>query len=438
MKLTYGNRFVELSLPKNWTFDSVQLPPAQTANSSLDQSLVGALENPVGLPPLQEYLKGKSRILIVVPDGTRRCPLPEILPILLDYMPKGRDVSLRVAVANGTHSAMSEMELRQHLGDEVFKHCDIVQHNAKSNDCVEVGTTNRGTRVRVNPILLDAQAIIAVGPVLHHYFAGFGGGPKLIVPGLAALETTLHNHGLIRMLDGHLNPDCREGILDGNPVSEDIAEAVAFCPPVFHLGFILGTERTITRALAGDLLATHRTLAKEYHRTHLQIVPEQRPLVLASAGGAPLDCNLIQSHKGLHRAFRLLSPGGTLVYFARCEQGIGSETFLQWFDFESAAEMSAHLAEHYTLNGHTALTLKEKADVGQIFFVSELPKKIIKKMGLHPVSLRKGAAFPLSEIYKQSLQGRGWIIPRAGEVLPLTLSQIRAEDREVLEKAQGS
>ncbi len=430
MKLAYGNRFVELNLPKDWTFDSVQLPHAQTSNSSLRQFIEEALDNPIGLPPLHEYLEGKSRILIVVPDGTRRCSLPEILPILLDYLPKGREVSLRVVVANGTHSAMSEPELRPHLGDEVFNRCKILQHNAKANDGVEIGTTRRGTRVIVNPILLEAQAIIAVGPVLHHYFAGFGGGPKLIVPGLAALETTLHNHGLIRMPDGHLNPDCREGILDGNPVSEDIAEAVAFCPPVFHLGFILGGEGTISRALAGDLLTTHRALAKEYHRTHLQIVPEQRPLVLASAGGAPLDCNLIQSHKGLHRAFRLLSPGGTLVYFARCEQGIGSETFLPWFDFDSAEKMSAHLAEHYTLNGHTALALKEKADAGHIFLVSELPDKIVRKMGLHPVSLKKSGAFPLDEMYKQSLQGGGWVVPRAGEVLPLTPAQIQAEDRE--------
>ena len=430
MKLAYGNRFVELNLPKDWTFDSVELPPAQTSDSSLRQYIEEAVDNPIDLPPLREYLEGKSRILLVVPDGTRQCLLPEILPILLDYLPKGREVSLHVVVANGTHSAMSEPELRQHLGEEIFNRCNILQHNARSNDCVEIGTTRRGTRVIVNPILLEAQTIIAVGPVLHHYFAGFGGGPKLIVPGLAALETTLHNHGLIRMPDGHLNPDCREGILNGNPVSEDIAEAVSFCPPVFHLGFILEREGIISRVLAGDLLTTHRALAKEYHRTHLQIVPEQRPLVLASAGGVPLDCNLIQSHKGLHRAFRLLSPGGTLVYFARCEQGIGSETFLSWFDFRSTEEMSAHLAEHYTLNGHTALALKEKADAGQIFFVSELPDKIVRNMGLHPVSLKKGEAFPLDEMYKQNPQGRGWMIPRAGEVLPLTPAQIRAEDGE--------
>jgi nickel-dependent lactate racemase len=325
---------------------------------------------------------------------------------------------------------MSETELRQHLGEEIFREGKIVQHDARSNGCVEVGLTRRGTQVMVNPILLEAQAIIAVGPVLHHYFAGFGGGPKLLVPGLAALETTLHNHGLIRMPDGHLNPDCREGILHGNPVSEDIAEAVGFCPPVFYLGFILAGEGIVTKALAGDLLTAHRILAKEYHHTHLQIVPEQRPLVLASAGGTPLDCNLIQSHKGLHRAFRLLTPGGTLVYFARCEQGIGSETFLEWFDFDTAEDMSAHLAERYTLNGHTALALKEKADAGQIFFVSELPDKIVSKLGLHPVSLKKGGAFSLREILKPSLAGRGWVVPRAGEVLPLTPDQIRAEDGE--------
>ena len=428
MKVAYGNRFLDVKLPSGCSFDLIEPPRTAPLFIPLHEQIEKAFQNPIDFPPLEEYLKEKSKILLVVPDGTRPCPLPEILPIIVESIQRLSHASIRIVVANGTHTPMTTGSLRQHVGAQIFDHLQIIQHNAYSKDMVEVGKTRRGIQVAINPILLDCEAILVVGPVQHHYFAGFGGGPKLIIPGLAALETTIQNHRLAISENGRLHPECREGIIDGNPVAEDICEAISLCPPVLHLGLILDERGQVIDVLAGDLQKTHRRLARKYHRAHLHIVNEQRPLVIASAGGEPRDCNLIQAHKGLHRASRLVKSEGMLVYFAECKEGIGSETFLPWFDFSSASKMASELTRNYTLNGHTALVMKEKTERIKIILVSDLPIETVSKMGMTPIMPVQSNLLNLGELITPMQEGNSWILPHAGEILPLPYDELRPED----------
>lgn len=431
MKIAYGNRFLEIRLPPGWFFDRIEPARTDVPPAPLRERIEEALDTPVDFLPPEKYLRGKPTVLLVVPDGTRPCPLPEILPVVVEWVQRVSGGSLLIAVANGVHAPMPAEALRQHIGAQLFDRWQVIQHDAYSKDMVEVGETRRGTRVAVNPVLLRVEAILAIGPVQHHYFAGFGGGPKLIVPGLAAAETALQNHRLAVAQSGRLCAECREGIIDGNPVAEDIDEAVSLCPPVFHLGFILDEKGQVTDALAGGLQTTHRTLAQRYHRTHLRVVKERRGFVVASAGGAPRDCDLIQGHKGLHRAFRLVAPGGTLVYFAQCEAGIGSQTFLPWFQFSTRTEMARELRDNYTLNGHTALALKEKMEKARIVLVSDLPDDVVSKMGMIPVRPGEVNLLDLSKLVSGEPEAKGWVLPEAAEVLPLPYDELRPEDTYV-------
>jgi nickel-dependent lactate racemase len=428
MKIAYGNDFLELKLPSGLSFDVIEPPRTVSPSTSLRDRIEQALAKPAGFPPLEEYVRGKSKVLLAVPDTTRPCPLPEILPIVVECLQRVSRVSVRVVVANGTHRSMAVDALRSHVGTQIFDRWEVLQHDAYAEGMIEVGRTRRGTVVIVNPVLLDAEAIIAIGPVQHHYFAGFGGGPKLIVPGLAAAETTVQNHKLVLTERGYLRSECREGIIDGNPVALDIYEAVSLCPPALHLGLNLGADGQVTDILAGGFRETHRALAEKYHRAHLCIVDEKRPIVIASAGGAPRDCNLIQAHKGLHRAFRLVVPGGTLVYFARCESGVGSDTLLQWFEFSSRSDMAKELTRNYTLNGHTALALREKADMARIVLVSDLSADVTARIGVKSVSPSKAKKLDLRELADWISEGKGWMLPQAGEVLPVPRDELRPED----------
>ncbi len=431
MRIAYGNDFLELKLPSGLSFDVLEPPRTVSPSTSLRDRIEQVLASPTGFPPLQEYVKGKSKALMVVPDATRPCPLHDILPVVVESLRRTGRVSVRIVVASGTHKMMAVDALRSHVGAEIFDRLEVLQHDASADGLVEVGRTRRGTPVIVNPVLLDAEAIVAIGPVQHHYFAGFGGGPKLIVPGLAAMETTVQNHKLVLTESGYLRPECREGIIDGNPVALDVYEAASLCPPALHLGLNLGADGQVTDVMAGGLRETHRALAEKYHRTHLRIVDEKRPIVIASAGGAPRDCNLIQAHKGLHRAFRLVVPGGTLVYFARCESGIGSETFLPWFEFPSRSDMAKELTRNYTLNGHTALALREKTDTIRVVLVSDLPADIAAKVGVKPVRPPKAKRLDLRDFVEQASGGKAWILPQTGEVLPLPRDELLPEDRVV-------
>jgi nickel-dependent lactate racemase len=431
MKVPYGDRFFELVLPAGWQLDEVTPPPIRHMSVSLRDIVVQALRNPVEFPRLDEYLRDKSNILLVVPDTTRPCPLPDLLPIIIEHLKSvNASSSFRIIMANGTHVPVTIERLRHHVGAENYDRWPVLQHDANSKDVIEVGRTRRGTRVALNPIVLDSDAIIAISPVQHHYFAGFGGGPKLIVPGLTAVETTFQNHRLSLDDSGHLHPNCREGILEGNPVAEDIHEALSLCPPVLYLGLILNERWKVTDCMAGDIRATHRALAKTYHQTHLRLVSERRPLVIASAGGAPRDCNLIQSHRGLHRAFRLVKEGGRLLYFAQCEQGVGSSTFLPWFEFSTSAKIAAELKNRFTLNGQTAVALRQKTEKAEITLVSDLDSATVSKTGMKPIRPPKSEVFDLREALQEtSSESRGWIIPQASEFLPLTSDEMRPEDR---------
>jgi nickel-dependent lactate racemase len=433
MKIAYGSRFLELALPQDGRLEIVTPPPIQPSMHTLGAMIEKAFENPVDFPRLDKYLRDKSRILLVVPDTTRPCPLPKVLPLVIEHLQRFCFVSsLRIITANGTHKPAETASLRCHIGPQVFERWPVVQHDSNSQNITEVGRTSRGTRVALNRLLFDAEAIVAVGPIQHHYFAGFGGGPKLIMPGLAATRTTFQNHRLSIGENGHIHPNCREGILDGNPVAEDIFEAVSLCPPVLYLGLILDENWRVVECMAGDIVATQRALAQVYHRTHLRIVPERRPLVIASAGGMPRDCNLIQAHRGLHRAFRLVEPGGVLVYLAQCADGIGSTTFMPWFELATAAEMGKELAHRYTLNGQTALSLKEKTEKAEIIFVSDLLPEIVSRTGMKPMSPPENGMLDLNDLAESTPELRGWIFPKAAEFLPLTRDEMRPEDKSAI------
>jgi nickel-dependent lactate racemase len=251
----------------------------------------------------------------------------------------------------------------------------------------------------------------------------------MLVPGLTAAETALENHRLAVAENGRMHPDCREGILPGNPVAEDIYEAMSFCPPAFYLGFILDEDAQVVEALAGEICAVHEALSKKYHATHVLTVEERRPLVIASAGGMPRDCNLIQAHKGLHRAARLVVTGGTLVYFAECRDGLGSTTLLSWLEHPTSNDIAHRLLRDYTLHGHTALALKEKTEKAQIFFVSILPDEVVSRLSMNKLPLENDNRLNINDLVARLSPHLGWVLPKSGDFLPLPADEMRDEDR---------
>jgi nickel-dependent lactate racemase len=260
-----------------------------------------------------------AQVAIVISDITRPTPNHLLVPWILEtlaFVPREHFVIL---VGNGSHRAMTTSELVQMLGEDIVNTIPIVNHDATDPSMLAyLGTTATGVPVWVNRYYLEADLRIVTGFIEPHFFAGFSGGPKGIIPGLAGLETiqALHSAALID------HPRSTWMLLDDNPIHQAIHAAVALCPPEFLINVTLDPAHRITGIFAGEYRSTHRC-GCEHLSQDAPIVDQQRfDLVITSNAGYPLDQNLYQSVKGMTAAARLIGPGGTIVLVAECRDGL--------------------------------------------------------------------------------------------------------------------
>ncbi len=398
--LPYGTGTLSFALPDCVSVHVVR-PPRRTVIPDMEHRLHQALDHPLSSISFDEYLQRGTPVTIIVPDKTRQSGIIALLPLVLRRMHE-RGIpreSIRILFANGTHGSQTEQEKRAIIGDAVYESYPVFDHDShEEKSLIPIGRTARGTEVRINALAVESPVIIAIGAIIHHYFAGFGGGPKLIVPGIAAYSTAVQNHRLTLTENGDFHPYCKEGIIDGNPVYEDIVEAVRLCPPVFFIGTLLDTEGNITDIIAGNPVDAHRSGAKNADMQFRVPIDRKTDIVITSGGGYPRDITMIQAHKALHHAYEAVRNGGVILCCAECRDGIGSPTFMKWFEHTSITTMRHELLEHYTLNGHTALALRKKLATAKIVFFSMLDPTLVRKMGMIPASsLDDGVALAMEE-----------------------------------------
>jgi nickel-dependent lactate racemase len=255
--------------------------------------------------------------------------------------------------------------------------------------------------------------------VPFHYFAGFGGGRKSLLPGVSSRSSCMASHfSLLNAGEGSgKNPKAVAGNLEGNPVHEAMLEACAMRPPDFILNTILTPEKKILAAFAGDWLEAHLAGCRFYADAFSHPITEKADLVVVSCGGYPKDINLIQAHKSMEYGSRALKPGGVMILLAECRDGYGNATFFNWFGYASCGELESALRKHYEINGQTAWSVKEKAGRFRIVLVSQLPPAEVETMGMIPARTPQQAlelALPLlPEAYT------AYLIPQGGTVLPV-------------------
>ncbi len=376
IELKIGGNRVGLTLPDEADILMIREPPKQVTRQGFAADVKAAL--------FPRPLHGR-RIAVVVADKTRLCGYNRYLPVLLDALEEkgATKETICVYIAYGTHAAQSDAECRSAYG-EVFSHHRFVHHDCTDGTrFVDMGATRRGTPVRMRKDIIDADLVITFGAISHHYFAGYGGGRKLIFPGLGERAAIYRNHSLF--LDTQrqtLSAGCRSGRLAGNPLAEDLAEIEDFRPADVAIHGILDSHGTVCRLMVGSGV-DHFRQACATHGQHCEVETVKRyDLVVASCGGYPKDINFIQAHKAVHHAAAFVSDGGALIVFARCSNGIGSATFLPWFDMGGWNAAFAHLSQHYQGNGGTALAMMEKTQRINIFLVTDLSPEMCRAIGV--------------------------------------------------------
>jgi len=341
---------------------------------------VKALREPVGALPLANLVKPGSQIGLLVSDITRPCPSKTILPPLLDELRRIGVSSddITIIIARGTHRAQNPQELERLLGREISR-IRVIEHEACRGDNRYVGVTSRRVPISINAQALDCDFTIGVANIDIHYFMGYSGGAKSLVPGVAAEETILANHALMT------HPDAQPGKADGNPVREDAEEAARMAGLDYILNVVLNGRQEVAGVFAGDFVKAHRAGASLVDRIYKVPVKEKVDVVVASVGGFPYDINLYQAHKGLNNASYAVKQGGTIILLAECRDGLGSDVFKQWLlEATTPNDVIERLRDGFVYGGHKAAFIAQLTERVHISLVSSLSEETVRQAFMEP------------------------------------------------------
>jgi len=330
--LPYGEHGLDVELPD----DSVVLEPEQTAGIPNPGSAIAqAIERPLGAPPLRDLIRPGQQVAIVVSDITRPVPNGVLLPPILDAIHScgvpPEDVV--IVVATGMHRASTPDEVERMLGAEISAAYEIVNHDARDEATLEhVTTTARGADLRMNRRYLNSDVRIVTGFVEPHIFAGYSGGGKAVLPGVAGAEIVMSNHGA-EML-GH--PKATWCVTEGNPVFEEMRDIALLTKPSFCVNVTLNAEREITGVFAGELVAAHEAGIAQAERQYVRMIDEPFDIVVSTNMGYPADLNLYQAVKGMSVAAQGVRDGAAIVLVAECRDGLGLDEYTELLTSEGS------------------------------------------------------------------------------------------------------
>jgi lactate racemase len=384
VQLKYGRTGLEVDVPDRNT-DVIE-PRHVAALPDESAAICAALEKPIGCPPLRALASADDRVVIVVSDGTRPMPRDRVLPPMLDalaHVPRDR---ITILVATGTRRANTPAELDEMLGPAIARGYRVVNHDARDHGAqVHLGTSRRGHPIWLNRLYVEATIKVLTGFIEPHPFAGFWGGPKAVVPGAAGLETVLHNHGPPMLAD----PRATFGVLDGNPIHEEMQEIALMTRPTFSLNVAINKHHEITGVWAGEKAAAHAAGVAFVRATAMQPIARLYDVVLATNGGFPLDQNLYQtSQKELVAAARAVRRGGAIVMAAECSDGLPAHGL--YADIlrgaHSPEEVLQHVEQPATpiADGWAAQLQAEVQQRASVYLYSSLPDAVAREALLEP------------------------------------------------------
>jgi nickel-dependent lactate racemase len=356
-------------------------------------------------------------VVIVTSDMTRPVPSYKILPALLDELEDGgvKMPDVTVVFAIGSHRRHLENEMVRLVGESVFARVKCV--DSDPDDCVEMGRTRLGTPAAVTRVVAEARRRICVGNIEYHYFAGYSGGAKAIMPGVSTRAAIQSNHGRMVL------PKAKAGLLKGNPIREDLEEAIEYCPIDFIVNVVLDDKKEIVHAVAGHYIDAHRSGCAFLDRLYRKDIGSLADIVIASQGGAPKDLNLYQTQKALDNAKHAVKDGGIIVLAGACGEGFGEETFERWMrEAESPRSIIERIQRDFQLGGHKAASFAQVLEKNEIFLVSEMAPEVVKKIFMRPFGDVQ-TAFNAA-LGKKGPDASTLIMPSAGSTLPVYLEKV--------------
>lgn len=343
-----------------------------------DDVINAAIDSPIGYGSLAEFLEGGKDIVFIVNDGTRPTPTAKVL----DALSKRMDLrSARYLVATGTHRDMTDEEYRFVFGSHYEELKDRIHaHDSKNDECVYLGDSKNGTPMEVNKIAVNADRLVIITSVEPHYFAGYTGGRKSFLPGVASFKTIETNHKLAMKMEA------QSLVLEGNPVHEDMMDALEVVKgkAIFSIQMVLDRHQNIYKVAAGALNPAFDRAVEWANEVFSVPIPQKADVVI-SVAPYPMDVDLYQSQKALDNGKWALKAGGTIIMVSKCREGIGHPTFLnQLSSSKDPKKVLENLSKEYKLGYHKAAKMAEIATWAKVWAVTDLDPKILSDANIRP------------------------------------------------------
>jgi nickel-dependent lactate racemase len=369
--LPYGKTDVCVRVPARNLIGSIvpkERKICPDAKAEVERALVEPI--PVGTRRLSDIALPDSKVAIVVDDATRKAPSDiMLLPVLSELSRAGvKDENITVIFGCGIHRAVTSEEAKMLLGEEAIKRVKVISHDAKASDLVNVGTTKHGNKVYLNRVFVEADVRVLLGDVGFHYYAGYGGGRKSVLPAVAGEESIKFNHALM------LSSNARTGVLKDNPVNEDMEEAAKLSKVDFVVNVVANSKSQVVQAFAGELDEVFQQGVKLVDDMFRITVDRRADIVVTSCGGNPADINLFQAHKAVESALEVVKRGGVIILVAECPEGHGNQVFYDWMArFPDVKSVEKEIKRNFVMGGHKAYYLLKALANHKIIIVSLLP-----------------------------------------------------------------
>ena len=323
IKIPYGKTFQTLNIEEGFELLESKI---QELEAGADGGAIvrAAMDSPIGSPKLRELAAGKKNAVLIISDHTRPVPSKDIVPFMLEELRAGNpDIEITMLVATGCHRGTTPEELVHKLGEDIVSREHIVVHDCDSSPLTDLGPLPSGARLVVNSLVAQADLVVSEGFIEPHFFAGYSGGRKSILPGVCSRVTVLGNHCAAFIDD----PKARMGVIDGNPINRDMERAARMAKLAYIVNVVVNEAHEVVAAFAGDPIEAHHA-GCAYLARYCEVEQKQKAdIVITSNGGAPLDQNAYQAVKGLTTAADAAADGAALIICAECADGIGGDSF---------------------------------------------------------------------------------------------------------------
>jgi nickel-dependent lactate racemase len=425
VKLAYGREGLVVNVP-----DGCDVVEPVFHNGLADErtALAEIFNNPLKSPPLKQLVKRTDKVAIAVCDRTRPVPNERILPPLLEELSHVLRENLVILIGTGSHRANAGHELEEMLGADIVRNYRVVNHTAFDKGTLTyLGETSTGIPLWIDRLWVEADVRIAIGLVEPHFFAGFSGGPKLVAPALAGIDTIMRLHSAELIAD----PRSIWGVVKDNPIHKAIREIASRAPIHFSLNVIVNKRHEIVRAFGGELRASHEAACKEAKRIVMRSVAKPYDIVITTNSGYPLDQNLYQTVKGMSAAAQIVKRGGHIIAAAECSDGIPSHG-----QYGKILASLAKLEDYLDIirqPGYSTMDqwqVQLQAQIQQkatVYLKSGLSDEVVRQAHITPI---RDVEEALQRLMKQSRNGASaCILPEGPQTIPYVEERVAARTR---------